>query len=208
MTPFELPVDPTPNEARDWLVRELAKPVYARGSDWLSDLVAWLSEYLGGVNVQGGQATGTTLVVALLAALFGSLLLWGVRARRVARTPREATTELIDAAITPEEYLATAQQAWSAGDWDAAVIAGFRAIVSDLDRRAVLGDRPGRTAREVAHDIATAFPDAAGDLHAAAEWFDVAAYGMQPPPRATREQAGAIFALGASLRAMSPVATR
>ena len=40
------------------------------------------------------------------------------------------------------------------------------------------------------------------------EWFDVAAYGMQPPPRATREQAGAIFALGASLRAMSPVATR
>jgi hypothetical protein len=62
----------------------------------------------------------------------------------------------------------------------------LRAIIRDLEERAILEPRVGRTADEVAAEAGAALPDVAADLARAARIFDEVWYGRRP---ATAEMA-------------------
>lgn len=109
----------------------------------------------------------------------------GRRRQRYLRTARRdplsakdaRATDLVDPRLTPADYRALATDHLAHGRLDSALVDAFRAIVSDLDRRAVLGDVPGRTVTEIAAVTGRNFPDERDEIADAARWFDRAAYG-------------------------------
>jgi hypothetical protein len=56
----------------------------------------------------------------------------------------------------------------------------LRAVVRSLEERAVLDERPGRTADEAAAEAGRALPDCVAGLRAAAVLFDEVWYGGRP----------------------------
>ncbi|MFZ2964056.1 MAG: DUF4129 domain-containing protein, partial [Rhodoglobus sp.] len=81
--PFDVPVDPEPPEATEWLIEELAKPVYQAAQPTLFDRVAkaigdWLNSLQFG-SVEGPPAFGLGLVAVLVvAALVVAFLIFGM----------------------------------------------------------------------------------------------------------------------------------
>lgn len=71
----------------------------------------------------------------------------------------------------------TAQNAASAGDWAEAIRERFRAVISTLDERGLLPERPERTADEAARDAGEILPEHRLALAAAALAFDEVEYG-------------------------------
>lgn len=201
MIPLYVPLDPSPDEARDWLGRELTRPEYLADRDWLAELLRMLRLSSTSGN-DGSSLVGTWVATGLLVTLAVAVLWWVVRARWVAKAKPDAHDELVDPTVSPEDYRAQAELAWASGDWDAVVIAGFRSLVSNLDRRQVLGNRPGRTTREVSASIAEAYPGVRDQVLGVASAFDHAAYGMTPSPRASRDQAQATLDLERHLRSV------
>ncbi len=70
-----------------------------------------------------------------------------------------------------------AEQAARGGDWQEAIRERFRAIIAVLDERALLPERPDRTADEAARDAGVLLPEHAGALVEAAQAFDEVEYG-------------------------------
>jgi Domain of unknown function (DUF4129) len=75
------------------------------------------------------------------------------------------------------EHRARADRAAAAGDWNAALIERVRAVASELVERAVIDDRPGRTATELAGEAGRLLPELAPELRAVAARFNQVAYG-------------------------------
>lgn len=202
MIPFDAPLNPSPADAARWLADELSKWEYVAQRDWLSEFIDWWTNLLRGNPTMPGIPVLTSTFVGLMAiALIGLLAwrMWPGRAESVRRQQR--LDSLIEAGVSASDYRKRSIAAMESGDYDLAVIEGFRAIVADLDARGILGDRPARTAREAAALIAGAEPGVASQVNLAAGWFDAAAYGVSAGRRrATREQAEATLRLGDSLR--------
>ncbi|BAS09848.1 hypothetical protein AHiyo4_32700 [Arthrobacter sp. Hiyo4] len=89
--------------------------------------------------------------------------------------------DVFDAGTTAsaEAYRGRAAAAAAAGNWSAAVVDCFRALVRTAEDRTLFDTRPGRTADEVAHELATPFPSEAGRLTDAARTFDGIRYGNE-----------------------------
>ena len=68
--------------------------------------------------------------------------------------------------------LAAADAHAARGEWADAVRERLRAVVRSLEERAVLDERPGRTADEAAAEAGTALPTCADDLRRSARLFD------------------------------------
>ncbi|HBX81481.1 MAG: DUF4129 domain-containing protein [Propionibacteriaceae bacterium] len=207
MFPADVPLDPTPDQAREWLTEELRKPEYAQ-QHWLQDFFTWLRHLGEDVPSDTRSMAGWTFVTLALVAALAILCWFIIRARTTATQEARQTSALVDPTISAEQYLAAARQAFDAEDWDGAVMNGFRATVANLDRRGILGDRPGRTAQEAGAVVAAAFPLAGAAVVAAAGWFDQAAYGMRPAPRTTKVQAVAVLAIADTLSAAKPSPTQ
>lgn len=202
--PFEVPVEPGPEEARELLVRELAKEEYqdARPGvlesvlqailDWLAGLIAQLNGFSPNLG---------TLVLVVAALLLIGAAVWLVKPRRNARS--RAAAEMFDGAVplTADEHRRNSRAAAARGDWDAALTERFRALVRSMEERVVLDPRPGRTADEAAAGIAAAFSTEAGRLRVAANRFDAVRYGKVPATPADLDQ---LAALDDSLAAASP----
>ncbi|MCL2464241.1 MAG: DUF4129 domain-containing protein [Micrococcales bacterium] len=176
----EPPVTPDATTARQWASDELAHPAYHHSVSLLSRLLNWLGRQFSGLHALGmPPGLAVLVVVAILAVVV--LVALGItgpvrRSRRVAarravlsHDDRRAATEL----------RAAADAAAGAGDWSRAVAERFRAVVRDLEERAVLDERPGRTAHEVAADGGQVLPTAAGVLADGAGLFDGVVYGQQ-----------------------------
>ena len=176
---LEVPLRPTPDEARRWLAQELAGRGYDRPVSWLE---RWIRDFLRRLTEQAmpDQLPNPTSVpvILLVVAVVGLLvhLIW--RMRPEARRRREAagTSALVDATLSAEDYRTRTATLLAARDFDQALICAYRAIVADMIRRTVLGRRPGDTAQEVARTIGLVFPDQFHDIHRAADLFDGAAY--------------------------------
>ena len=82
--------------------------------------------------------------------------------------------------LSAGEYRAAADRAAAAGEWRLAVLERFRAIVRELEERAVLVPQPGRTANEVAHEAGSWLPELRSDLIGGALVFDEVHYGDHP----------------------------
>lgn len=175
-----IPVDPSVEQAREWLARELSKAEYAddrsllqRVLDWVSDAISDLLS--GGVGGLPGWAL--PVVLAGLAALVTLLLVVKVRREGSSSGAGAAGGVLEDPRLDADGYRARAQRALDAGDLDAAATDWFRAMAASAAERAIADDSPGRTAHEVSLALAAVFPGEAGALARAADHFDAVRYG-------------------------------
>lgn len=173
----------TRDGARDAARDELSDPVYRAAEpsaldrlvgeirDWLSDRFTYA------VRIAPGGLSGMLVLLAVLIA-FGLILRYGAGPLR----RRDALTDTRSGASTMRaaDYRAEAERLAAAGEHKEAVRARFRAIVRELEERAVLDPRPGRTAGEVASEAGSLVPAVASDLRSASDLFGSVWYGGAP----------------------------
>ncbi|AUI53073.1 hypothetical protein AC20117_00305 [Arthrobacter crystallopoietes] len=199
------PVTPGEDEARELLIRELAKEPYQEAkpgllermltavSDWFTDLI----ESLEGVSPN----LGTALIVLAAVLVIGAAI-WLVRPRLNAR--KRAAAEVFDDAVqlTAAEHRRRAAAAAANQEWNTAVAEEFRALVRAMEERVILQPQPGQTADEAAASIAPAFPGHAAEVRRSAALFDGVRYGNLP---ASEQDYNAVLALDKALAGISPV---
>lgn len=177
-----VPVVPDGEQARRWLERELADPVYHQRPSLLRRLLDWLGELFAGADgVPLGNLGTVLVVVAVLAALVLIAFLVTGPVRRARRRGRAGSVLDADDRRTAADLRAAADAAAGRGDWSAAVSDRFRAVVRTLEERTVLDERPGRTAHEAVEAAGLRLPALANDLRDAGRLFDDVVYGHRTP---------------------------
>lgn len=177
----EPPVEPDRQEARRWASEELSKPVYQDAQpDWLTDLWRQFTEWLRALG-NGDPAIDSSVAVPVIGVAVVVLIVLAIflaRPRLNARRRGPAGGDVdADPFITPAEYRRLAASAAARSDWRTAVVEQFRAIVRSAEERTVIDPLPGRTADEVAGQLAVAFGGHAAELRLAASAFDAVRYG-------------------------------
>ena len=204
--PFELPLDPTPDEARTRLATELGKRAYRES--WVEGGLNWL---LGRLSPDGVMDAGNVLegvvITGLILIAVGVLVL--VLRTRVVSSRRAETSDasgdvLLESGISAETYRQRAAAALALGDPDGATVASFRAMAVDLKTRTVLDGAPSRTAHEITRAASARFPAEVEALTRAATAFDDAAYGVAAGPRTTTETALFVRDLDERIRRATP----
>lgn len=200
-----VPVQPDPDTARGWLQAELADPAYHERVDVATLILRWLQEKWEELLAAADGRVSLGAAWAVLAALaLVAVVTWWVagplRRRRLARS--DADDVFGGDRRTAAEHRAAAAAAIARGDWDTAVLEGYRALLRSLDERALLDLVPGRTAHEGALDAAARFPDRLVELIAASAVFDDVRYGHRD---AREADARAVAELDAALLAATPV---
>jgi len=200
----EPPVTPDRDEARRWAIEELSNPRYPDATPgWLEqmwrDFMDWLASF------EGGSGTGPNLAVPLIVVLAVVLIIVAivfVRPRLNARRTK-ASEDLYgdDTTIDAEGYRTRAATAADGGNWPAAVVDQFRALVRSAEERDIIDARAGRTADEAAAQLGGVFGTARTTLITAAGIFDAVRYGDHP---ATRIDYESIRQLDAELLALKP----
>ena len=168
--------------------RELSKGIYHRDDDpwplrvfnavqrWIDHLIHTVSKH-----APGG---GVGALALLLAAVVLIAFVWW-RVGFVQRTAAVSGAVLTGRARTSADLLREAESAAAAGRWDDAVVARMRALAMVVEERGLVDARPGRTADELAAEVARALPVAGESMRSAATAFDAVAYGKRPAERAT-----------------------
>ncbi|WP_395404767.1 DUF4129 domain-containing protein [Arthrobacter sp. UC242_113] len=177
---MEPPVQPDREEARRWAAEELSKREYREAAPgWLETLwqqfLDWLQSVTDGQSPAEGPPVAPFIGLGIAILIAVAIIL--ARPRLNAR--RRAPKEIFDAetVATAADYRERAKAAAARGDWAAAVVEQFRALVNSAEDRAVLDPQPGRTADEAAGQLSRAFPAASDKLEAAARMFDAVRYG-------------------------------
>lgn len=176
---LDVPVIPDADQARHWLERELTDPVYRERRSLLQRFWDWLSDLFGSMPIGGAGGPWWLLLVVLLVAAIALIAfrVAGPVRRGSGRSVRSARVLDEGDGRDAEDLRAAANAAARAGDWATAVAERFRAMVRALEDRAVLDERPGRTAREAADVAAHRLPEHAEGLHRASHLFDGVVYG-------------------------------
>ncbi|XBB65240.1 DUF4129 domain-containing protein [Nocardioides sp. WV_118_6] len=191
------PLDPSGDEARGALRRELARPEY-HDTDLLERLDRWLGRLIDNTV---GAASGSSPVMAVIAtlvvlALAGAVLFLVSRARATARGTAAARPALGGEVISADELRARAEAALAAGDPSAALVDAFRAVAVRQVERGRIEDLPQATAHELAGALGTVFPERRGAVLRGADLFDEVLYGERP---ASTDQARDLLALDEAL---------
>ncbi|WP_426562289.1 DUF4129 domain-containing protein [Angustibacter sp. McL0619] len=178
------PLEPGRILAREWARQELSDPVYARARPGLLHrAVQWVLTKLGEIDFRPSALTNPYAALALLALLVVVVAvvvrLRTGRLRGPSRGPRQDGL-FDDAVLSAGQHRLLAEHAAAQGRWADAVRERFRAVVRSLDERALLDDRPGRTADEAAREAGRVLPDLADRLTLAATVFDDVSYGDRP----------------------------
>lgn len=197
-------IDIDSDAAHDAAQRELAKPIYPKGSateqaiDWIEDLLYRLA--VQGASVPGGWVTVTVLLILLAVAVVVAVRI----ARRSMRSSRGRGDALFGGyELTAPQHRAAADRSAATGDWAGAIRHRLRAVARHLEETGVLDPVPGRTATELARDAGRQLPHLTGELRVAASVFNDVTYGE----RSGTEDAYALIAdLDDHLRLRSPVA--
>lgn len=177
---FSVPVTPDPDTARKWAEDELSASIYHHSESLADRLGRWFSELMSKL-LDAGTGNAIPPVGYLLGAVVVIVLI--IIAMRIAipaaqQRRRHSTAVLVgDDARTAQQIREAAQEASRIGDHTVATLEYFRALVRGCEERVVIDDRAGRTAREAARDIATAFNQHFGELRGAATTFDALCYG-------------------------------
>ncbi|MCY7326444.1 MAG: DUF4129 domain-containing protein [Microbacteriaceae bacterium] len=200
-----VPVDPDAEEARELLVRELAKPVYrAAEPTWFDRLSATVGDWLADLLESGPGGTPaiawTVIILALVAAIVAAYLIFGPP-----RVNRRSTVVggLFgdDDSRSAQTLHAAADRAAAAGDWVIAIEEMFRAIARMLSERAIVSTMPGTTASTFAASASGPFPESSAELASAAASFDPVRYLDRP---GSRTEFDALAALERNLRSSTP----
>ena len=170
----------TRDGARTAAHRELSKAIYHRYDDpWPVRAFKAVQHWVGQLfdeaakHSPGGGAGAVALLVA--AAILLVALRWRLGPlRRNARLDRAV---LGGTTTTAAEHRRQATDAARRDDWSAAIVSRMRALARGLEEQGELPDRPGRTADELAAEVAAGRPDATDVVTRAARIFDEVAYG-------------------------------
>ena len=181
------PLDPSGDEARSALRRELAHPDYHE-TNLVERILTWIGRKLDeGVGAAADVPPLTTFAGMLVGLLLLAAVVWLVsRARLTARTKAERTPALTDERVTAGELRARAEASLQEGRYDDALVDGFRALAVRQVEHGRIEDTPQATAHELARALAAEFPTRRHLVDRAADLFDFVLYGEHP---ATREQA-------------------
>jgi type II secretory pathway pseudopilin PulG len=198
-------LDPSTEQARQWLSDELARSEYHDTRSLFQRLMDWLVERLA--DLQSTQGTGGASLPPIVITLVVVLVVVGVallltRIRVEGRSVRERSTLLGDSVLTAEQLRREAVRALAAGRFDDALMAWTRAIARDAESRTLLPDARSMTAHEVGAALAVAFPNQVADISHTMDRFDAVAYGDQA---ASREDATNARSTDAALHAAKPV---
>lgn len=195
------PLDPSPDEARRLLERELVRPEYHR-HDVLRQVLDWLDRLVGGtVDAAAGTPPLSAFAAMVAFLLLALALAWLLsRARRTARAERTRAVVTAEEILTAAELRRRAEQALADGRNADAVVEGFRALAVRQVERGWLDDLPGATAHEVAAAVGSAHPGARDRVDRTAAVFDAVRYGDRP---ATRDQATDVLGLDDALAGRS-----
>lgn len=170
--------------ARDAAAHELSKGIYQSQRPGLIQLlIKKLTSLLGqavqkSADASPGGAWGLVVLVLLLVAAVVAIRLKSGPLARGARLPDRRGA--VAAELSAEEHRQRAGRHAAGGRYADAVRERLRAIVADLERRAVLEPRLARTADEMADEAGAVLPDLATDLRRAARTFDDVWYGGRP----------------------------
>jgi len=187
------PLDPSGDEARSWLRRELLKPEYNDENLIQRALHAFERLLDAGINAASSSSTLTALMsMLLLLGFVVALVLLVARARRAGARRAEDRAVLTDEVVTADDLRARAEAALADGRPADALVDAFRALTLRQVERGRIDDLPGATAHEVAVSLATAYPEERERVATGADRFDSIRYGDRP---ATDEQARDVLAL-------------
>lgn len=194
-------------EAQRLAREELSRSVYAEAEpslvERLWDLVADLLQQLTEEVVAALPGGWWTLVpLLLLVAALAVALLAYLRPSRRARDPVLLAPSA--APLTAEQHRRRAEESAERGDWATAVRERLRAINRAAEDRALLTVHPGRTATELAVELAAQLPESASALHAGARLFNEVTYGRRAADRADYDE---IAGLDERLRASRAAST-
>ena len=174
----DAPATPGAQEAREAAEAELAKPVYHPVPDLLDRLWRWLVEHFDPTSaIPGIPPLLSGLIVLLVLVTCVVLLVVLLRRFRLVGRSRRAARRLFDDERDARALARAADAAAERGDWDAAVVERFRAIIRSLDERGLIEDYPGMTAHEAAALASSALGALGGELTRAAVLFDAVRYG-------------------------------
>lgn len=182
---------PDADEARDLLVRELAKPEYNQPEGLLQRISQWIVEQLNSMlNVLPGSGSLSTLLIILVVVIVLAAAAFAFRQRLRDRGLGTAgdSTVLEDENLSAKDYRLRADRAAAAQDWDTVLLDSYRALTASAGQRTLLDNAPTRTAHEVAATLAVTFPDHNDELLAAADAFDRVRYGRKPCQRPDAER--------------------
>jgi hypothetical protein len=180
-TEDEPPVTTPRAPAREAAERELSKPMYHENDSSLFERALnrfweWVNELLSAASrATPGGAMGL-VVILLVVALLVAALWWRLGAPRRVSAPLGGTV-FGDRPRSAAEHRAAAEAHAAQQRWNEAVQERMRAIVRTLEERALLDDRPGRTADEAAAEAGRTLPGHADRLRAAARAFNEVTYG-------------------------------
>ncbi|MCW2795588.1 DUF4129 domain-containing protein [Nocardioides sp.] len=196
MTPLLLrdpPVQPSPDEARSWLRRELLHPEYHQ-QNVLQQVLTWLQQQVrGGLNAAQDAPPLSTFAAMVVLVLLVLGLGWLLsRARWSARARDEQRVVLTDEVVTSAELRRRAETALAEGRHEDALVDGFRALAVRQVERGRLDDAPGATAHEVATSLAGTYPHQRPRVAGSAVLFEAVLYGDHS---ATRDQAVSVLDL-------------
>lgn len=191
------PIDPSPDQARDWLQRELAHPEYHQ-ENLLARALRWIAEQWHQLTAAASSLSWATTVAALvIGGLLIALLLWLLTRARWSAAERGAGAALLPAVrLSAAEHRRLADAALAEGDYATAVVEGFRSVALGQIERGRIEDHPEATARETAATLTAACPWAAERLAEAVGVFDDVLYGERA---ATHAQAVAVLSLDLDL---------
>jgi hypothetical protein len=177
--PFAPPLQPDRDEALRMMAAELAKPDYANTQTWLDSAVGKLLEWLthgpdGTAGLEGNTLGAIVAALVVLAAVAVFAIVGPLRRER--RAP-EGGAVFADDSRSAAEIRREAEALAARGDWTAASIQRFRALVRALGERVVIEESPGLTAAEAMGRAGLRLPTLAAGLRRAGNNFDWLAYG-------------------------------
>lgn len=192
-------LDPGPDEAREALERELARPEYQE--PFLQRVLGWVSDLVDrAVSAGTGLGGPAWVVVLVLLVGLGALALSRLRRGPVCGTPDPVV--LGGTRRDAADHEAAARAAYDGQRWDETVVEAVRALAVSLTERGLLADRPGLTVHELVAEASARFPGEGRALDAAGRAFDEVRYGDR---RADEATARASLELLGRLAAASPV---
>jgi len=197
-----VPVEPDAPTARGWVDQELLDPAYHRQESLLQRALGWIADQLENMPAIGMSGTTALLVVVGVVAVVLVVALRVAGPVRAGARRRRAGVLHADDRRTAAELRRAADDAARAGAWSAAVADRYRAVVRDLEERALLDERPGRTAHDAARVAGAALPAHAEALLRGGDLFDAVVYGERT---ATADDDAAMRALDDAVRTTRPV---
>ncbi|MDA8371330.1 MAG: DUF4129 domain-containing protein [Nocardiopsaceae bacterium] len=184
---------------------ELSEPIYDEAEPSLLDIIyTRVTEWFYALAERAGTAfpNGWWVLLLLLAVLAASAAALIVYLRPGRQTRWRGAVIDPGEVLSATDHRAASERRATAGDYAAAVRERLRAITRDLEERAIITPRPGRTATEFAAEASAALPNLRDALHQAAHLFNGIVYGERT---ATPDSYRLMRELDEQLRASRPV---